>query len=245
MVYLICELREAIKQPKNRKYPRTGPNTRRIFKACRERSKNLNMYAVSKNLGNRISALTLEKKKKIVPILKTGKDPKSTASYRPISLTSMMEKCMERIINSRLNWLLKTNNFTANDQAGFRIHRSTSERTATFSQYIMDALDDKRTLTAVFIDIKSAYDSVWKENLLLTLSNPIFLPPTYSPALIYFGLERGWWITCLYYMRKRVGQAPTAEQNKCNKKKCRTSSDIGVEQENHNVGQVRRWIGKG
>jgi hypothetical protein len=72
----------------------------------------------------------------------------------------------------------------------------------------------------------------------LTLSNPIFLPPAYSPALIYFGLERGWWITCLYYTRKSVGQALTAEQeNKRNKKTCRTSSDIGAEQENHNVGQ--------
>jgi hypothetical protein len=39
-------------------------------------------------------------------------------------------------------------------------------------------------------------------------------------------------------MRKSVGQAPTAERaNKRNKKKkpCRTSSDIGAEQENHNV----------
>jgi hypothetical protein len=34
--------------------------------------------------------------------------------------------------------------------------------------------------------------------LSLTLSNPIFLPPAYSPALIYFGRERGWWITCNY-----------------------------------------------
>jgi hypothetical protein len=32
----------------------------------------------------------------------------------------------------------------------------------------------------------------------LTLSNPIFLPTTYSPALICFGQERGWWITCNY-----------------------------------------------
>jgi hypothetical protein len=53
----------------------------------------------------------------------------------------------------------------------------------------------------------------------LTLSNPIFLPPAYSPALIYFGLERGWWITCPYYMTKSIGQAPTAEwENKRNKK---------------------------
>jgi hypothetical protein len=32
----------------------------------------------------------------------------------------------------------------------------------------------------------------------LTLSNPIFLPTAYSPAFIYFGRERGWWITCDY-----------------------------------------------
>jgi hypothetical protein len=76
------------------------------------------------------------------------------------------------------------------------------------------------------------------EHSALTLSNPIFLPPAYSPPLIYFGLERGWWINCLYYIRKSVGQTPTAErENKRNKKKCRTSSDIGAEQENHNVGR--------
>jgi hypothetical protein len=32
----------------------------------------------------------------------------------------------------------------------------------------------------------------------LTLSNPNFMPPTYSPALIYFVRERGWWVTCNY-----------------------------------------------
>ena len=36
------------------------------------------------------------------------------------------------------------------------------------------------------------------KGLILTLSNPIFLPTAYSPALTYFGWERGWWITCNY-----------------------------------------------
>jgi hypothetical protein len=35
-------------------------------------------------------------------------------------------------------------------------------------------------------------------SLSLTLSNPIFLPPAYSPALIYFGRVRGGWVTCNY-----------------------------------------------
>jgi hypothetical protein len=36
------------------------------------------------------------------------------------------------------------------------------------------------------------------EALCLTLSNPNFLPPAYSPTLIYFERERGWWVTCNY-----------------------------------------------
>jgi len=35
-------------------------------------------------------------------------------------------------------------------------------------------------------------------NIDINPSNPIFLPTAYSPALIYFGRERGWWITCNY-----------------------------------------------
>ena len=96
----------------------------------------------------------------------------------------------------------------------------------------------------------------------LTLSNPIFLPTAYSPALICFGRERGWWITCnyptvlkeknkekqkennlryllakvRYYTRKSVGRAPTAGEQ-TQQKPCQTSSDIGAEQENHTVGQ--------
>jgi hypothetical protein len=36
----------------------------------------------------------------------------------------------------------------------------------------------------------------------LTLSNPTFLPTAYS-ALICFGREKGWWITCNYPSFKR------------------------------------------
>ena len=76
---------------------------------------------------------------------------------------------MERIINTRLNWLLETSNIIANEQAGFRSHRSTSEHIVKLSHFIKDALDNKHILTAVFVDFKSAYYSVWKENLLLKL----------------------------------------------------------------------------
>jgi hypothetical protein len=76
----------------------------------------------------------------------------------------------------------------------------------------------------------------------LTLSNSIFLPPTYSPALIYFGWERGWWITCSY-------RTVLKEKNKNRKSTtcaiCWLTSELHEEkrreQENHNVGLVRHY----
>jgi hypothetical protein len=68
----------------------------------------------------------------------------------------------------------------------------------------------------------------------LTLSNPIFLPPAYSPALVYFGRERGWWITCNY---------PTVLKEKNINRKSTTCAICWLheekrrEQENHNVGR--------
>jgi hypothetical protein len=164
-----CELREAIKQLKNRKSPAEDQVHAEVLKhAWKEARTSITMWF--QKIWETGLVPSIWKKAIVLPILKTGKDPKSTTSYRPISLTSTMGKCMERIINSRLNWLLETNNILANEQAGFRIHRSTMEHIAKFSQYIKDALEVKRILTAVLIDFKSAYDSVWKENLLLKLA---------------------------------------------------------------------------
>jgi hypothetical protein len=71
----------------------------------------------------------------------------------------------------------------------------------------------------------------------LTRFNPIFLPPAYSPALIYFGQERGWWVTCTY---------PTVLKDKSRNRKSTTCIICWLksvlheekcrEQENHNVG---------
>jgi hypothetical protein len=78
---------------------------------------------------------------------------------------------------------------------------------------------------------------------LLTLSNSIFLPTAYFPALIYFGRERGWWITC-------TRNYPTVlkEKNINRNRKSTTCAICSLksvlheekrrEQENHNVGQV-------
>lgn len=47
----------------------------------------------------------------VVPILKPGKDPSSPSSYRPIALTSVMCKVIERMVTNRLMHFLESNNF--------------------------------------------------------------------------------------------------------------------------------------
>jgi hypothetical protein len=75
------------------------------------------------------------------------------------------------------------------------------------------------------------------DKTVLTLSNPIFLPPAYPPALMYFGRERDWWVTCNY---------PTILKDKNRNRKSTTCAICWLEsvlheekrreQENHNVG---------
>jgi hypothetical protein len=47
-------------------------------------------------------------------------------------------------------------------------------------------------------DNSQCLNKITTYSMYLTLSNPIFLPTAYSPALTCFGRERGWWITCNY-----------------------------------------------
>ncbi|GFV12430.1 hypothetical protein TNCV_1792091 [Trichonephila clavipes] len=46
----------------------------------------------------------------IIPILKPGKNPKLAESYRPISLLPILSKLAEKIISTRLNDFLETEN---------------------------------------------------------------------------------------------------------------------------------------
>ncbi|GIY30070.1 reverse transcriptase domain-containing protein [Caerostris darwini] len=78
---------------------------------------------------------------------------------------------MERIVYNRLNWYLESHSPLAEEQVGFRKFKSTAHHVTLFSQAIKDALNSKQVLTAIAVDLKSAYDTVWKENLWFKLNN--------------------------------------------------------------------------
>ena len=105
----------------------------------------------------------------VVPLLKRGKDQTSAKSYRPISLTSHLCKVMEVMVANRLRWFLESKNLFNENQSGFRKGRNTLHHIIRLHDVVHKAINHKRSVIAVFLDIKRAYDMVWRNGLLSKL----------------------------------------------------------------------------
>jgi len=103
---------------------------------------------------------------------KPGKSNYNTPSaYRPISLTSTIGKLMERIITSRLEGFVESNDILDKEQEGFRHFRSTTNALLNLTQSVMNGFNEDNFTLAVLIDFEKAFDSVWREGLLVKLHN--------------------------------------------------------------------------
>ncbi|GBM48307.1 RNA-directed DNA polymerase from mobile element jockey [Araneus ventricosus] len=102
----------------------------------------------------------------VVPILKPGKDPTDTTSYRPISLLPSLSKIAEHLILKRLNIYLKENNVLCPEQFGFREKLSTSHQLIRVVEYVTEGFANKQKTGAVFLDIQKAFDRVWQDGLI-------------------------------------------------------------------------------
>jgi hypothetical protein len=66
-----------------------------------------------------------------------------------------------------------------------------------FKHFRLLSVDVKEMLAVLLFGLLHSCQKFTLEQY-LTLSNPIFLSTAYSPVIICFGRERGWWITCDY-----------------------------------------------
>ncbi|GFT21186.1 putative 115 kDa protein in type-1 retrotransposable element R1DM [Trichonephila clavipes] len=99
------------------------------------------------------------KNTKIKFLLKPGRDPSSTLSYRPICLLSTLGKILERIFLNRFLRCISKNNILHRSQFGFRENRSCIEAVDKLVHHIKNTRVNKHT-ASTFIDIKSAFDNV-------------------------------------------------------------------------------------
>jgi hypothetical protein len=103
----------------------------------------------------------------IFPIYKNevGNDVRNPLSYRGITLLSVVGKVYTTILNQRLsNWAEK-HNVLAEEQGGFRPGRGCDDQLFVLTEMIKIQKLDKKKVFACFIDVKKAYDRVWRNGL--------------------------------------------------------------------------------
>ena len=95
----------------------------------------------------------------VTPLFKKGL-PTQCSNYRPVSLTSVVSKVMERIIVAQLTEYLRQHNIISKQQHGFFSRRSTvTNLLETLNDWSV-ALRDNRKISTVYIDYSKAFDTV-------------------------------------------------------------------------------------
>ena len=98
-------------------------------------------------------------------LIKPGKPPSQTTSYRPISLLSAIMKLFEWVIKKRLRKHWEDNGFFCKYQSGFRKSKSTNDHLFHLSQTIMESFNQGEYVIAAFLDVKKVFDNVWHNGL--------------------------------------------------------------------------------
>ena len=125
------------------------------------------------NFSLRWSVLPLQwKQALVVPIIKAGQNASLPTSYRPISLTCIICKCIERILLLRLNshrHKYSSNIPQRSRQAGFTVGTGTEYQLLRVRSAQLEAIKQNVHRPFVFLDISKAFDRVWHAGLIASL----------------------------------------------------------------------------
>jgi hypothetical protein len=103
-------------------------------------------------------------------IRKADKDSYSLpGSYRPIALLSCLGKIFESILTKRITFWAENNHVLAEGHFGGRAGRCTDDANLFLTSWIRQKWREKKIVSALFLDVKSAFTTVVKERLLHNL----------------------------------------------------------------------------
>ena len=91
---------------------------------------------------------------------KSGLDPNILKNYRPVSNLSFLSKTLERISASQLTEYLSANDLFAKFQSAYRENHSTETALLKVNSDIMNALNSKKDVILVMLDLSAAFDTL-------------------------------------------------------------------------------------
>ena len=112
----------------------------------------------------------------VIPVPKPNGDTSTLRGYRPISLLVCVSKTLERIVANRLSYILESNGRLSPHQHGFRQAHDTELALWNLINKASRALQNRRRMAVLSLDIKSAYDRVWHMGLVHKLGT-MQIPP--------------------------------------------------------------------
>ena len=101
----------------------------------------------------------LMKNVKVIPIHKGG-STQDVNNYRPISLFSIFDKIIEKIMHNHLFAFLEYHNILFQNQFGFRRNNSTVYALVQITEIIKESIDKGKYGCGIFIDLRKAFDTV-------------------------------------------------------------------------------------
>ena len=105
----------------------------------------------------------------VTPLFKKGQKS-NPGNYRPVSLTSIVCKCMEKIVRAAVIEHLSRNNLISNEQFGFRNGRSCVLQFIDVMEDWSNYVENDESWDTVYLDFAKAFNSVPHERLLLKVS---------------------------------------------------------------------------
>ena len=104
----------------------------------------------------------------VVPIFKKG-NKEDISNYRPISLTSIVCRIMEKIIKHELEGFLDKYKLIIKSQHGFMKKRSCLTNLLEYLEYVTNIVDKGDSVDVVYLDFSKAFDKVSHRKLIRKL----------------------------------------------------------------------------
>lgn len=96
---------------------------------------------------------------KVIPIHKSG-STLDVNNFRPISLLSIFDKIIEKLMHKRLYKFLESSNILFDNQFGFRKQNSTAHALIQITEQIKTTIENGKFGCGIFIDLRKAFDTV-------------------------------------------------------------------------------------
>ena len=135
------------------------------------------LYLIFSKSISSMKVPSIWKSANVMPLFKGGTHS-TPSNYRPISLTSVCSKTLERIITSQLYSYLDSNNLLSVSQYGFRSGLSVADQLLYTYDYVSFHLDQGSDVDVLLFDYSKAFDVVNHQVLisklfLIGIRNPL------------------------------------------------------------------------